>query len=174
MSIYSSSYIDNKRSSLRKRARRNGVPFSVSASRLRKILSVRNCPVCGVLLNNEENHPNAKSIDRVVPNLGYTDDNVAVLCRECNTNKANYNLFQLRDKGMSATAAFVKNRLAIESGNKSASIKEEHVTYTGNGEYYISLTKEFRKYFKDRNGLNKWDGIAFKNWLLEIINENNE
>lgn len=59
------------------------------------------CPCCGVALNYEatnkrESRPsNIASLDRIIPELGYTENNVAIICIRCNRLKNNMTLDEL-------------------------------------------------------------------------------
>lgn len=58
------------------------------------------CAMCGVELDygpkgqgrGKYNRANSPSLDRFVPGLGYREDNVAVLCHQCNTRKNDHTL----------------------------------------------------------------------------------
>ena len=70
--------------SARKRATAQNIIFTLE----REDISIPElCPVFGVKL--EVGHPqHAPSLDRIKPELGYTKDNIAVICRMANTIKS--------------------------------------------------------------------------------------
>jgi hypothetical protein len=51
---------------------------------------VKNCPMCGNLLNDVDKNPNQYNLDHIIPlNVGgkHSKDNVRYICRRCNVNR---------------------------------------------------------------------------------------
>lgn len=67
-------------SRLRARAKRAGVPCHLTSEWVRQTRWWRPCPICG---------DPAGSLDRIIPALGYVEQNVQWLCGPCNTQKNN-------------------------------------------------------------------------------------
>jgi hypothetical protein len=68
------------------RAKKNGVPFSITAE---DIPIPALCPVFGVpFVFNTEAHPRSPSVDRIRPELGYVPGNVRVITRRANAIKS--------------------------------------------------------------------------------------
>jgi len=83
--------------SARARAKRRGISFSITAEH---VLVPTNCPVCGVNLELGGNWRTSPSLDRLYNDVGYTKDNVWVLCGACNKLKNNASereLYRLAD-----------------------------------------------------------------------------
>lgn len=73
----------------RRRAEKLGLPFALSKE---DIVTPAACPVCGTELVMKEGKGgtnSSPSLDRVVPTLGYTKENVVVICGGCNRKKQN-------------------------------------------------------------------------------------
>ena len=70
----------------RTRAKRDKVPFSLQKE---DIIIPEFCPVLGIPLKvgDRKSHDNAPSLDRKIPNLGYTKDNVVVISYRANRIK---------------------------------------------------------------------------------------
>lgn len=86
---------------MRQRAREQGVPFDAdyfSTERVAEMLcSQKACSCCKRALDfSGENKKMSPSFDKVVPSLGYTKENTAILCYECNTRKNNSTAADLR------------------------------------------------------------------------------
>lgn len=75
---------------LRSRANRKGLPFNLTK---KDIVVPAKCPCCG----NGFDKTNPASVDRLIPNLGYTKGNVNVICKQCNERKNNALPPQLRN-----------------------------------------------------------------------------
>lgn len=87
--------------SARRRASNNFMPFDLTLEYMETI-ALDHCPVTGELLDwelqfSEEGKRNcfAPSLDKIVPSLGYTQGNVAIICNQMNTLKSNMTLDQL-------------------------------------------------------------------------------
>ena len=98
------------------RADREGVEFSIT---LDDIVIPDLCPVLGVplvqRLGKQGGGPQSPSLDRVIPHLGYTPDNVAVMSMRANRIKNNATLGEL-----SALVAFLEGRAAAPHGHEVA------------------------------------------------------
>ena len=75
--------------SARHRAKKNGLPFDLS---LDDIIVPTHCPVLGIPLFSVKGQsrppvPNAPTLDRVIPSLGYVNGNVQVISFRANTLK---------------------------------------------------------------------------------------
>lgn len=79
----------------RKRAKRRGIPFSITAD---DIHIPARCPVLGIPLVPSTGRPAAQSpsLDRLVTSLGYTKDNTIVISHRANTLKGDATLDELR------------------------------------------------------------------------------
>lgn len=73
------------------RARRQGVPFDIDAHHLDRMFVAQEwtCAVSWIAFNvpsvkDEVRDPFAPSIDRIVPNLGYVDGNIRLVCNIVN------------------------------------------------------------------------------------------
>ena len=93
------------RQAMRERALKVNVPFDTdffTASYLSKwLFEVKTCPCCGVELLqtysfNRVVAKNSPSFDRVRPELGYVQGNVALICHRCNTLKSDFTLTDLQ------------------------------------------------------------------------------
>lgn len=72
----------------RERARVRGLPFTLSREDIKVPLL---CPVLGIPLkrSNAGFNPNAASVDRIIPELGYTKENIQIISMRANTMKNN-------------------------------------------------------------------------------------
>lgn len=70
----------------RTRARQSSIPFTITVN---DIVIPENCPVCGKTMKRNIGKPShdSPSIDKYIPSLGYTPENVWVICKECNVRK---------------------------------------------------------------------------------------
>lgn len=78
-----------KKETIKRRARKRKMAYGLSDKFLQKLLSNPVCQWCKVFCNVEthaQHEKNDFSIDRINPLLGYTEDNVQVLCCDCNNN----------------------------------------------------------------------------------------
>lgn len=75
-------------STCRHRAKAAGLPFNIEPEDL-EMPAV--CPVLGIPLEPGTDHiqPNSPSVDRIIPDLGYTKGNVAVISARANSIKQN-------------------------------------------------------------------------------------
>ena len=74
----------------RQRANKRGIEFCITEDH---VLVTQNCPCCNVPFRFTKQRPklwetDAASLDRMKPELGYVPGNVWVICRGCNTSKA--------------------------------------------------------------------------------------
>jgi hypothetical protein len=65
----------------RYRAKKRGIPFTMTHE---DIHITDACPICG---SGMPGGAVAPSLDRLIPSLGYTPENVWVICRQCNVRK---------------------------------------------------------------------------------------
>jgi hypothetical protein len=73
-------------SSARRRARRYGVPFSIT---YQDVIIPDYCPALGIKLerNKEKMSRNSATLDRIIPDLGYVPGNVVVISNKANNIK---------------------------------------------------------------------------------------
>jgi hypothetical protein len=78
----------------RKRARERGLPFNIEES---DIIIPEFCPALGMRLvcNNCKVQDNSPTLDRVIPELGYTKGNVEVISWRANKAKGNASIEEL-------------------------------------------------------------------------------
>jgi hypothetical protein len=77
--------------SARSRAKKENIPFDLTVEYLHKI-ATENCPVTNKPMdwNGEENNSlNRPSLDKIIPELGYVQGNVAIISYRMNTKKNN-------------------------------------------------------------------------------------
>jgi hypothetical protein len=83
----------------RKRARKSGVPFNITQD---DIVIPTHCPALGIPLvtgntgGPNEGSDNSPSLDRLVPDLGYTRGNIIVISRLANSIKYTATSEQIR------------------------------------------------------------------------------
>lgn len=78
-----------------KNAETRGIEFSLSLSKIRKLLNTKTCFYSGVILVKEPNLDNSLTFDRVDNNIGYTDSNTVACSRRINSVKGNVTLQEL-------------------------------------------------------------------------------
>jgi hypothetical protein len=82
--------------SIRTRAKRQGVPFTITAD---DITIPDTCPVFGIPLvqktGSKGGSPNSPSLDKIIPALGYTPGNVLVMSTKANLMKQDATLEEL-------------------------------------------------------------------------------
>lgn len=89
----------------RKRARMNGIPFSITVEDIPEI--PMHCPVLGILLKaNITAGPldSSPSIDRLVPALGYVPGNIRIISNRANRIRSDASAEELRRIAEDATA----------------------------------------------------------------------
>lgn len=81
--------------SARERANKSGVPFDLSKE---DIVVPETCPVLGITLEVNENRvaDSSPTLDRFIPELGYTKGNVAVISYRANRIKTDASVNELR------------------------------------------------------------------------------
>lgn len=76
------------------RAKKIGVPFSLSVERILRVIEHGCCEVTGVPFVfrglHEKTSPWNPTLDRTIPSLGYTDDNIKVVCWIYNAAKQEF------------------------------------------------------------------------------------
>jgi len=78
----------------RQRAKRDGIPFSITAN---DIKLVTKCPVLGIKLvyGSSRQGNTSPSLDRIVPDKGYVPGNVAIMSMKANRLKSNGTLDEI-------------------------------------------------------------------------------
>ena len=88
-------WVDGARSNAKDRSRRAGVGFCLTKDDVLNAIhrSGGNCEYCNrkldFRLTRSDPRWSAPSLDRVIPNIGYTPDNTVVCCYRCNAVKNN-------------------------------------------------------------------------------------
>lgn len=77
----------------RKRAVARGLPFSINPEH---IVIPAHCPVLGIKLSQEGPRDNRPSLDRIVPERGYTPSNIRVISFRANRIKSDATAYELR------------------------------------------------------------------------------
>lgn len=78
----------------RHRAKCKNIPFNITTEDLEKIDI---CPVLGIpIFTHSLNNPNAPSIDRIIPALGYVKGNVKIISRRANTLKGDATVDEIK------------------------------------------------------------------------------
>jgi hypothetical protein len=79
--------------SIKEKAKKRNIPFNLSEE---DIVVPEYCPILGVKLEyGNEDRRTSPSIDRLIPELGYTKGNVAVISAAANSLKSNLTLEQI-------------------------------------------------------------------------------
>jgi hypothetical protein len=81
------------------RARRKGIPCTITAEDIRRLLEAGwFCAYCENPVGRFPggNRPNSATLDRLIPEVGYTPANVVLCCHRCNTEKAGHTPDTLR------------------------------------------------------------------------------
>lgn len=93
--LYRANWATHAVRSAMKRAKKQGVPFSLCPEDL--IIPDR-CPVLGIpiVFGRGRGSPNSPSVDRLVPSLGYVPGNVRVISNRANTLKGNAALWEVQ------------------------------------------------------------------------------
>lgn len=67
------------------RAKKSGIPFTLQP----EDLSIpERCPCCKKsMVSGGTSRDNSPSLDRIIPSLGYTPENVVIICFACNRRK---------------------------------------------------------------------------------------
>lgn len=108
------------------RARKQGVPFTISIDDIR---IPDHCPVCERLFRSGKNVPalTAASLDKIEPANGYVPGNILVVCRECNLRKRDLSLSEWRrylDKWQKAIAQYANADAASKPPQESATSQD--------------------------------------------------
>lgn len=82
----------------RERARRSGVPFTLSRDDVHEILADWTCAYCETPVGSfhRNTRPNSATLDRLIPAGGYTKENTVLCCHRCNAAKAEHTPTSLR------------------------------------------------------------------------------
>lgn len=85
--------------SCRARAKELGVPCDIDGEYLKSIYTTH-CPVLGVEFaprdDRKTNAPYCATVDRIVPELGYTRGNVIIVCRRANNIKSDASIDEIQ------------------------------------------------------------------------------
>lgn len=73
-----------------------GIDFTMSFEGMKKIMYEKNCFFTGKPLNNKQNDPLSKTVDRVDNDKGYTDENAVACSLEFNRIKKDLTIDQVR------------------------------------------------------------------------------
>lgn len=80
------------------RAKKKGLPFEITKLQVQEMLSISpHCSLCDVSYsfeNSLEHKETSPSIDRILPEYGYVQSNVQLLCHKCNSDKGDLVLWQ--------------------------------------------------------------------------------
>jgi hypothetical protein len=71
------------------RAKYKGIVFDLSYQFINNLKIPKLCPSCGnEIIFGKDNKFNSPSIDRIINNSGYLEDNVTIVCFQCNRDKS--------------------------------------------------------------------------------------
>lgn len=90
--------IDSIFYSAKTRAKRKNLPFTINKEYLRKIYPIdRLCPLLGIELKSCKGYAqdSSPSLDRIIPNLGYIEENLIIISFRANTIKNNLTLNEM-------------------------------------------------------------------------------
>lgn len=85
--------------SARARARQCNVPFTITQDDVRRLLEAGwVCVYCDSPIGSYTGgtHPLSATLDRLIPELGYTPSNIALACHRCNAAKSEHTPASLR------------------------------------------------------------------------------
>lgn len=77
-------------------ANKRGLEFSISFSKLKKVLNTKKCYFTGVLLNRITDDDHQLSIDRVDNNVGYIDSNIVACGSAFNKRKGSLTVEEIK------------------------------------------------------------------------------
>ena len=77
----------------RTRAKEQGLPFTIT---LKDIVIPDKCPVLGITMKKGGPRDHCPSIDKVIPELGYTPDNIQIISLRANRLKSDGTLEELQ------------------------------------------------------------------------------
>jgi 5-methylcytosine-specific restriction endonuclease McrA len=82
----------------RRRARRRGVPFDLTHDDVAEIIAVWSCAYCHTPVGTFTGglRPQSATLDRLIPELGYTRSNVILACHRCNSEKGEHTVASFR------------------------------------------------------------------------------
>lgn len=88
----------NAYSTIKSRARREGLDFDLTEEWLLQLFRRRRCAYCGraTRMPGGRFRPDSGTIDRVDPRKGYVKANVALACHRCNARKGDFTEEELR------------------------------------------------------------------------------
>lgn len=107
-------YLENLVSSAKYRAKRDGVPFNITA---KDLFIPKNCPILGIPLFPRKGHPgpNSPSIDKKIPNLGYVKGNCWIISHKANAMKTNASTEEIKKLSDSLRYSEITNRYFFKS-----------------------------------------------------------
>jgi len=160
--------VKSKRAALRKRAARKNVVFAMSSRHIRKLYSTEACPICKEKFLDIENHKKCRSVDRLIPAIGYINKNTFVLCKECNEIKDNLSLEELEENKLDTFVVWMRSQI------KKVFILEDHVKIIFDKSNKLNrmsfqITDEFKIWFKENQQLKRWSDIRFQKWAQETF-----
>jgi hypothetical protein len=97
------------------RANIKNIEFTLSEEEYNNITSLK-CYLCG----KESNYKHSNGIDRINNDIGYTEDNIACCCAECNYMKNNYQYDDFIEKLVRIYSNWKDKMINIEDVNESA------------------------------------------------------
>lgn len=82
---------ENRRDRIKNRARKQGIPFDIEYFSVKQyqewMTKSTNCIICDRTFSDDKQE-SKRSIDRIIPELGYVKGNIGVICCRCNTVKS--------------------------------------------------------------------------------------
>lgn len=88
MKHFSDKRIKEKLSWIKARSKKKNVSFNVTFKKLDNMLNNCNeCIACGKKYVEGLNKRHIRTIDRVNPSKGYTNENIQIICGSCNSKK---------------------------------------------------------------------------------------
>lgn len=102
---------------LKHRAKKAGLPFSLTE---KDIVIPNKCPIMGqkIKINGKNNDPMLPSVDRLVPDRGYTPENIRIISRKANMVKqdlTNPEIFEKMAKYIRANVKLPKKKRKCRS-----------------------------------------------------------
>jgi hypothetical protein len=86
------------RAGAKQRAKRDGLPFSITSKDILELIGDGHCPVFGICYDVSSNKSTDASatLDKIIPSLGYVKGNCAVISRRANYIKSNATVSEIR------------------------------------------------------------------------------
>lgn len=94
-------WVDTTTADVRGRAKRRGIKYTLTKEFLRSLYTNQHskCVYCTNefdLNGTQHDHKRSPSVDRLIPEHGYVEDNIVLCCHRCNTIKNDATLEELR------------------------------------------------------------------------------